>query len=65
MAVKITMFEKSYGQAMLVYIHMRNWQARHVYPQTRKNTRIATAERVFSLLVEALPQAPYEQKMFW
>jgi hypothetical protein len=50
---------------MLVYIHMRNWQARHVYPQTRKNTRIATAERVFSLLVEALPQAPYEQKMFW
>jgi hypothetical protein len=65
MAVKITMFEKSYGQAMLVYIHMRNWQARHVYPQTRKSTRIAAAERVLFLLVEALPQAPDEQKMFW
>jgi len=63
MAVKITMFEKSYGQAMLVYIHMRNWQARHVYPQTRKSTRIAAAERMLFLLVEALPQTPCEQNV--
>ena len=53
-----------YWQAMFADIHMSNWQARHVYPQTRKTISAPYRRLMVFCLLGVLPNPSVTQKNF-